>query len=81
VSDVPEQVLDIATRILELEPGSLDPAWLWADDLGATSLVMMEILVELERRFDVQLDAQEMAGVASVGDLVDLVERRRAGHS
>lgn len=54
-----------------------------AEDLGADSLDMIEIAVELEGQFEIILDDETVEHAASVKDLVDAVTaclaRREAG--
>ena len=44
-------------------------------DLGCTSFDMMVLMVEIETAFGVTVDVDLMAGVATVGDLRDAIER------
>jgi acyl carrier protein len=44
------------------------------DDLGATSLVKVELVVALEETFGLNVSEAEFARIASVGDLYALVQ-------
>jgi len=44
---------------------------------GWDSLGHVRLLVEIERAFDVRFDATEISTLKSVGDLADLIERKR----
>jgi acyl carrier protein len=47
-------------------------------DLGYTSLRLVELSIAVERAFELpQLNPELLAGVYTVGDLVDLVERQK----
>lgn len=46
------------------------------DDLGATSVSLLRLMVSIQNRFDVTLDVVDMFTVDKVGDLVELVETR-----
>ena len=44
--------------------------------LGLDSLAVLDLLFDLEEEFGVQITAEEIQRVATVGDLVTLLERR-----
>ncbi len=46
------------------------------DDLGIDSLARVDLIVAIERHFDVLFDEGELTEVVSVSDLVHIVERR-----
>ncbi|MFD8705794.1 acyl carrier protein [Kitasatospora sp. NPDC059648] len=46
------------------------------DDLGATSVSLLRLMVSIQSTFDVDLDVVDMFTVANVGELVQLVEER-----
>ncbi|MFE5583109.1 acyl carrier protein [Kitasatospora sp. NPDC056531] len=48
------------------------------DDLGATSVSLLRLMVSVQSTFDVDLDVVDMFTVANVGELVQLVEQRIA---
>lgn len=48
------------------------------EDLGIDSPRMIDIVLEVEDRFDVCLEDSELQQSGTVGDLLDLIERRRS---
>ncbi len=50
------------------------------DDLQATSVSLLRLMVSLQRKFDVDLDVVDMFGVKDVGDLIRLVGERATGN-
>lgn len=50
----------------------------YLDDLGADSLDAIEIIMDLEERFDVEISDDEAERVNTVGEAVDLIERLKA---
>lgn len=71
-SAVREKVIEI----LELEPGELADATSF-DDLGGDSVTRVEVIVALERLFDVRIPTWQ--SINSVNDLVHLIERDAEG--
>jgi acyl carrier protein len=63
VSDVPAADVDETTRIA---------------DLDVDSLRLMELLAEMEDRLAMTVSDEEMIQIRTVGDMVELIDRRRA---
>lgn len=68
----------VAVEHLGLE-GELDPRARLVEDLGFDSLKLLTLAAEVENRFRVALDAEDDAAIATVGDLVDRLERKLGG--
>ncbi len=49
------------------------------EDLGFDSLKLLTLAAEVENRFRVTLDPDEEAGIATLGDLVALLETKLPG--
>ena len=47
-------------------------------DIGVDSLAMLEIVGEMERELEVQIPDDELVGIQTVAQLLDLVEKRVA---
>ena len=67
----------IAETVLAERTDVVDDAHL-QDDLGADSLMLVELADALSGRYDVEIDADELVDVASASELVQLVEQRIA---
>lgn len=63
VSEVPATDVDETTRIA---------------DLDVDSLRWMELLAEMEDRLAITVSDEEMIQIRTVGDVVELIDRRRA---
>ena len=50
----------------------------FAEDLGADSLDTVELIMEMEKTFDLLISDQEAEGIVSVGDAVRLIESKKA---
>ena len=48
-------------------------------DLGADSLDVVEIVIELEKEFGIEFTDNELNNLKKVGDLVTVVEKRKKG--
>ncbi len=71
------------TEILELVALQLGAARVGPDDhlledLGAESADLLNLVVALEDRYDIQIDESEIPELATAADVHELVRRRRA---
>lgn len=62
-----------AVDVLQVEPDQVKPEASFADDLGADSLDLVELVMALEEQFDISVDESELEGVQTVGQAFDLV--------
>jgi acyl carrier protein len=46
------------------------------DDLGLDSMAVIELLYRIEETFDLQIPDQDLAGMTTVGHVVNYVEKR-----
>ena len=47
-------------------------------ELGADSLTLVSLVGDVEDHFDISIDDADLAQLATVGDLADLIERLKA---
>ena len=47
----------------------------FTNDLGADSLDTVELIMELEKEFDIQIPDDEAEGIVTVGDAISFVEK------
>lgn len=47
------------------------------DDLGADSLDLVELVMELEDEFDIEIADEEAEKIATVGDVIKYIESRQ----
>ena len=64
----------IATK-LNVSEREITPEKNLFNDLGADSLDVVELLMILEREFNVKLSEDDTANVKTVGDLYDMIEK------
>jgi acyl carrier protein len=66
---------DTATEVVERDLHHLAEA-MRIEDLVIDSLGMLEIVGSLERRLHIQLPDESLNGLQTIGDLLDVVEKR-----
>jgi len=71
---VEEKVKEILLEILDIKEEDIVPTARFIDDLGATSIDLVEILTALQNAFDVNISETEAAQIATVQDAVDYIK-------
>lgn len=66
-----------ALEVLDVDEALVTPDAGLADSLGADSVHLLEIAGQLEADFGVELEDRELYDVVTVGELVELVARKR----
>ena len=74
---IADEVRAIVVEVAELEPGAIDPSVPFAD-AGIDSLMAMEIAVDVERRYGIRFDEEELKQVTSLAGLVALTSAKLA---
>ncbi|KAB2973432.1 acyl carrier protein [Streptomyces sp. SS1-1] len=77
--DVWEALRPLCARVMSVPAEAVVPHARLVADLGADSLDITELEVASEEMFGVSLRGTDKAGVSTVGDVADLIERLRAG--
>ena len=62
-----------AVEVLSVDASKVTKEASFADDLDADSLDLVELVMALEEEFDVAVDEEELEGVETVGQALDLV--------
>ena len=70
-----EQLKEIICNYVEVEPEQIQPESRFMEDLGFTSFDFMSMLGELEDTFEVEVDQQTAAGIRTVQEAVDYLEK------
>ena len=64
---------EVAVKVLSVEPDQVTETARFKEDLDADSLDLVELVMGLEERFDISVPEEEVEGVTTVGQAVDLV--------
>lgn len=65
-------------EVLEVDPEEITLETDFAEDLDADSIDLIEVVNNLERQFKIVIEEEELYDIATVGQLVDIVERHQA---
>lgn len=70
-----EKVRDIIVEGLSVDPEEVTLEANLLDDLGADSLDAVELIIEIEKEFDVNIPDETAQGIKTVKDIVDYLEK------
>jgi acyl carrier protein len=65
-------------EVLEVEPDEVQEDTDLAEDLDADSIDLIEVINNLERETKITIEEEELYDIATVGQLLDIVERHQA---
>jgi acyl carrier protein len=75
-----DQLLEILKEatvgVLGVDPAAVTPEAHFADDLDADSLALVEIIMAVEDRLDIQVPEEELKDVRTVGAALDLLSAK-----
>ncbi len=70
-----EKLADIIVNYVEVDRAAIRPVSRFMEDLGFTSFDFMSMLGELEDEFETEIDQQEAAGIRTVQEAADYLEK------
>lgn len=74
MATVLERVTKVVVDRLGVEEGDVKMEASFRDDLGADSLDVVELVMELEDEFDMEISDEDAEKIATVGDAVNYIE-------
>lgn len=74
MADVLERVTKIIVDRLGVDETEVTPAASFKEDLGADSLDVVELVMQLEDEFEMEISDEEAEKISTVGDAVTYIE-------
>jgi acyl carrier protein len=75
VASVAERVIDIVAEQLGVDREKIQPETSFVNDLGADSLDTVELVMELEEEFDINIPDDAAEKIQTVGQAIDFIEK------
>jgi acyl carrier protein len=75
VATVSERVMDIVATQLGVSKEQITPETNFVNDLGADSLDQVELVMELEEEFDINIPDDAAKKIQTVGQAVEYIEK------
>lgn len=71
-----EEMKKIIADQLSCEEAMITPDTSFKDDLGADSLDLFELVMALEEKYDIEIPAEELTEIDTVGDVLDYLKEK-----
>ena len=77
MADITSKVKEIIVEKLGVDEAEITPEANFTKDLGADSLDTVELIMEFEKAFDIQIPEEEAQKIATVGDAIKFSEAQK----
>lgn len=78
MSDVAVRVKEIISEQLMVDVEEITEESMFVDDLGADSLDRVELIMEFEEEFGIEIPDEDAEKISTVGEAIAYIERRLA---
>jgi acyl carrier protein len=75
MASVLERVTEVTARVLQLDPGEINPEDSFTVDLGAESVQSIELVAMFEEEFGIEMDEDAALSVQTVGAAAEFIEK------
>jgi acyl carrier protein len=77
MATINERIIKIVSERLGVDESEVKAPATFKDDLGADSLDVVELVMELEDEFDLEISDEDAEKIATVGDVIEYIERHQ----
>lgn len=70
-----EKIKEILNAELGIETDDITLETNFKEDLGADSLDLFELVINLEEEYNIEIPAEELEKVSNVGEFIELIKR------
>ncbi|MCZ6775072.1 MAG: acyl carrier protein [Ignavibacteria bacterium] len=78
MADVESKVKEIIINKLGVDEGQITPEASFTNDLGADSLDTVELVMEFEKSFNLQIPDEDAEKISTVGDAIKYINSKTA---
>lgn len=75
--EISEKVCAIVVNQLDVEKEKVKPEASFINDLGADSLDIVELVMELEEEFDMSIPDEDAEKIRTVGEAIDYIKKNK----
>ncbi len=76
MADTAEKVKEIIVSKLGVDAAQVTPEASFTNDLGADSLDTVELVMEFEKAFNIQIPDEDAEKIANVGDVINYLKAK-----
>ncbi|HOO38125.1 MAG TPA: acyl carrier protein [Deltaproteobacteria bacterium] len=74
--DVQQRIIELIAEQLEKDISEISPEMSFADDLGADSLDLVELIMTVEEEFNIEIPDEEAEKIKQVKDAINYVKSK-----
>ena len=74
-----EKIKEIIARVMNVDPADISEDMSFTDDLGADSLDIFQIIMEIEEQFEIEINDEDAQSIVTVSDAARQVGIKRGG--
>lgn len=67
------EIRKLVAKIIEVEPQKISPSTHFVEDLGADSMMALEIMAALEKKFGITIPEEQLVNMSSLNQVTKLV--------
>ncbi len=75
MGDLQDKVKEIICEQLDVAEADVVPEASFADDLGADSLDLVELIMAMEEKFDISIPDEDAEKISTVQDAIDYIKK------
>ena len=72
-----EDIAEVVAEQLNVEASEIKPESKFTEDLGADSLDVVELVMALEEKFDIEIPDEEAESIKTVQDAINYIETNK----
>lgn len=77
MAEIIDEVKEIIAERLSYDKEKINEQTSFTEDLGADSLDLVELIMELEKKFDITIPEDESEKIHTVGDVVNYIKAHK----
>jgi acyl carrier protein len=78
MGDINNKVIAIVAEALSVEVDQITPSSNLVDDLGADSLARVELVMQIEEEFDIEISDSDSEKILTVQAIIDYINKKKA---
>ncbi len=73
-TNLEQEIRDLVSDIIEVPPEKIEHDANLIEDLGMDSMMALEILASLEKKFKIRIPEEELTKITSLANIIDLTK-------
>ncbi len=72
---IDQEVTELIADIIEMTPGDIDPNANLVEDLGMDSMMALEILAAIEKKYRIKIPEEDLPKITTVNRAIELAKK------